>query len=119
MHGDVERVATYARWGEHLKLLIGDASYDFIDRTYAPPRRERDEDGGGVRSPVSGVLVALDAQVGDRVRRGQPLATVEAMKMQYVILAPIDGIIASAFSSAGAQIAARAVLFEIEDSGNR
>ena len=44
-----------------------------------------------VRSPVSGVLVALEAREGDEVRRGQALATVEAMKMQYAILAPIDG----------------------------
>ena len=38
---------------------------------------------------------------GDRVRRGQTLATVEAMKMQYSILAPIDGVIAEANAVAG------------------
>ena len=118
VHEDREAVATYARWDDQLKLLLGDASYDFVDRTYAPPRRDDDEAGGSVRSPVSGLLVAVDARNGDRVKRGQPLATVEAMKMQYAILAPIDGVIANAFSSAGAQVPARAVLFEIKASGD-
>jgi geranyl-CoA carboxylase alpha subunit len=118
VHEDVESAANYALWGDQLKLLLGDASYDFVDRTYAPPRRDGDEAGGGVRSPVSGVLVAVAAKAGDHVKRGQALATVEAMKMQYVILAPIDGVIASAFSSAGAQVSARATLFEIEASGD-
>ena len=118
VQGDREAFATYARWDDQLKLLLGDESYDFADRTYAPPRRDGDEAGGSVRSPVSGVIVAMDAQTGDRVKRGQALATVEAMKMQYAILAPIDGVIVNAFSSAGAQVPARAVLFEIKASGD-
>ena len=69
-------------------------------------------------SPVSGVLVGVDARTGDRVRRGQALATVEAMKMQYVILAPIDGLILSAPGAVGSQVPARALLFEIESSGD-
>ena len=115
---DREAVATYARWDDQLKLLLGDKSYSFVDRTYSPPRRESDEAGGSVHSPVSGVLLAVEARTGDRVKRGQALATVEAMKMQYAILAPIDGVIATAFSGVGAQVAARAVLFEIKASGD-
>jgi geranyl-CoA carboxylase alpha subunit len=115
--GSVE-VASYARWGDHLKLSLEGVGFDFVDRTYAPPRRARDEGGGAVESPVSGVLVGVDARTGDRVRRGQALATVEAMKMQYVILAPIDGLILSAPGAVGSQVAARALLFEIEASGD-
>jgi len=111
-------VASYARWGHHLKLDLDGVGYDFVDRTYAPPRPAHDEAGGAVESPVSGVLVGVDARTGDRVRRGQSLATVEAMKMQYVILAPIDGLIRSAPGAVGSQVAARALLFEIEASGD-
>ena len=39
-------------------------------------------------------------KVGDEVRRGQALATVEAMKMQYSILAPIDGVVQTANAAA-------------------
>jgi len=110
--------ANYARWGDHLKLDMDGVGYDFIDRTYAPPRLDDDSADGGVRSPVSGVLVGVDAHTGDRVKRGQALATVEAMKMQYVILAPIDGIIAAAPSAAGVQIPLRGLLFEIQPLGD-
>ena len=59
--------AGYALWGDRLKLDIDGIGYDFVDRTYAPPRRDDDEAGGVVRSPVSGVLVALEAREGDEV----------------------------------------------------
>ena len=108
------RSANFAKWGDQLKLNLDGIGHDFVDRTYAPPRRERAEADGVVRSPVGGVIVGVEARTGDRVKRGQPLATVEAMKMQYVILAPIDGRIAIVLAAAGSQAAARGLLFEIE-----
>ena len=86
-----------------------------------PTRRRGSEDDdadGAVRSPVSGVIVGVEAKAGDRVRRGQALATVEAMKMQYAILAPIDGVVQTANAVAGAQTQARALLFAIEPHGD-
>ncbi len=109
--------ARYARWGDRLKLDLGDFGYEFRDVTYAPPRREDEATDGVVRSPVSGVLVSLDARAGDSVRRGQSLATVEAMKMRYTILAPIDGEIAAAAGVSGSQVEARGLLFQIRSSG--
>jgi len=52
------------------------------------------------------------------VRRGQALATVEAMKMHHAILAPIDGVIAEAHAVAGRQTHARALLFAIAPEGS-
>ena len=115
--GGLAARASYARWGDQLKLNIDGVGYDFVDRTYAPPRRDADEADGAVRSPVSGVLVGVDARAGDSVRRGQALATVEAMKMRYVILAPIDGLIVADPGDLGSQVAARATLFEIKALG--
>jgi biotin carboxyl carrier protein len=70
-----------------------------------------------VRSPVSGTIVAVEAKAGDAVRRGQALATVEAMKMQYAILSPIDGVVAQSHAAAGKQTQARALLFAIVAAG--
>ncbi|MFG1466481.1 carboxyl transferase domain-containing protein [Xanthobacter sp. DSM 24535] len=44
-----------------------------------------------VHSPMNGVLVALMVGPGDRVVAGQPIATVEAMKMQSVVKSPATG----------------------------
>ena len=110
--------ARYAIWGNRLRLELDGVGFDFVDQTYAPPRLDDDAADGGVRSPVSGVLVGVEARAGDHVKRGQALATVEAMKMQYQILAPIDGIVATAPSGAGAQVPLRGLLFEIHAHGD-
>ena len=70
-----------------------------------------------MRAPVSGVVVGVEAKPGDRVRRGQTLAVVEAMKMHYPIVAPIDGIVVEANAVAGKPAEQRALLFAIEPCG--
>lgn len=47
---------------------------------------------GQVAAPFSGV-VTLKAAVGDTVSAGQPVASIEAMKMEAAITAPVDGVI--------------------------
>jgi len=106
--------ALFARTGDALTLVVDGVGYDFVDRTYAPPRRAHDNADGRVRAPVSGVLVSVEVAAGEAVRRGQALATIEAMKMQHEILAPVDGIVESVHTAAGAQAPARALLFEIK-----
>jgi geranyl-CoA carboxylase alpha subunit len=114
--GVVKRAA-YAGDGDDLCLDLDGVCRRFTDRTYAPPRLKDADADGAVRSPVSGVVIVVEAKAGDAVRRGQALATVEAMKMQYAILAPIDGVIAEAHAAAGRQTQARALLFTIAPSG--
>ena len=45
---------------------------------------------GQVPAPFAGV-VTLTVEVGDQVRAGQPVATIEAMKMEAAITAPVAG----------------------------
>ena len=114
---DLIRQASFARDGDDLWLDFDGACRRFADLTYAPPRRAGAQAHGEVRSPVNGIVVAVEAQAGQTVQRGQALATVEAMKMQYEILAPIDGVIAEAHAVAGRQAQARALLFSISPKG--
>ena len=51
------------------------------------------EGSTGLSSPIQGTIVSLDVAVDDEVRRGQPVAVVEAMKMEHVIAADRDGIV--------------------------
>jgi acetyl-CoA/propionyl-CoA carboxylase, biotin carboxylase, biotin carboxyl carrier protein len=44
-----------------------------------------------IRSPMPGVVVAVDVADGDAVTTGQPILTVEAMKMEHRLLATTDG----------------------------
>ena len=47
-----------------------------------------------VEVPITGKLVSVSVKVGDTVKEGDVLCTLESMKMENPILSPVDGIIA-------------------------
>jgi acetyl/propionyl-CoA carboxylase alpha subunit/acetyl-CoA carboxylase carboxyltransferase component len=55
----------------------------------------------GIASPIQGTIVSIDVADGDEVRAGQPVAVVEAMKMEHVITAPHGGIVRGVTMAAG------------------
>jgi len=63
-------------------------------------------------SPMPGLLVALAVGAGDEVKQGEPLATIEAMKMQNVLRAERDGRIARILVEPGASLAVDEVILE-------
>ncbi|MBA2283931.1 MAG: carbamoyl-phosphate synthase large subunit, partial [Ktedonobacteraceae bacterium] len=46
-----------------------------------------------ITAPQQGMLVSIDVKVGDVVHRGQPIAVMEAMKMEFIVEANIDGVV--------------------------
>ncbi|MDR3317938.1 MAG: acetyl-CoA carboxylase biotin carboxyl carrier protein subunit [Clostridiales bacterium] len=48
-------------------------------------------DGYVVKAPMPGTLMKFKVEEGDSVKRGQPVAILEAMKMENDINAPVDG----------------------------
>jgi propionyl-CoA carboxylase alpha chain len=64
--------------------------------------------------PMPGVLVKLHVGEGDEVQPGQPLATVEAMKMENILRAEKEGTIASINAEEGESLAVDAVILELE-----
>jgi len=57
------------------------------------PARARSDGAAGVASPIQGTVVAIEVAAGEAVRQGQPLAVIEAMKMEHVVAAPHGGIV--------------------------
>lgn len=53
------------------------------------------KDRGEIRAPMPGLVVKLNAGVGDQITCGQGVIVVEAMKMENEIPAPISGTIES------------------------
>jgi biotin carboxyl carrier protein len=54
----------------------------------AAPHAEADK---SLKSPLPGMILAIKVKVGDTVREGQPVAVLEAMKMENEILSEHDG----------------------------
>ena len=62
------------------------------DLTHAATARLGKAGGDGkLRASMNGRVVALLAAAGDRVEAGQPVLTLEAMKMEHVHAAPMAG----------------------------
>lgn len=69
---------------------------------------------GKVRAAMSGRVVAVLVKPGDRVAAGQPVMTLEAMKMEHVHAAPIAGLIAAIDVVEGEQVTTGKIVVEIE-----
>ena len=70
----------------------------------------------GVRSPMTGRVVAVNVQEGDTVEKGQPLVVVEAMKMEHVLRAPRAGQVRKVACQAGQLVEGGAELVELLDA---
>jgi propionyl-CoA carboxylase alpha chain len=65
-------------------------------------------------SPMPGLLVALHVAPGDKVEAGQPLAVVEAMKMENILRAAKSATVARVDAAVGDSLAVDAVILELE-----
>jgi propionyl-CoA carboxylase alpha chain len=65
-------------------------------------------------APMPGLLVRLDVGAGDRVEAGQPLAVVEAMKMENILRAGKSGRVKAVEAKAGDSLAVDQVILELE-----
>jgi biotin carboxyl carrier protein len=57
-----------------------------------------------VTASVPGKIVKIDAPAGTSVKAGDPIVTLEAMKMEIPVVAPKDGTVASVEVSVGAAV---------------
>ncbi|HEY8340408.1 MAG TPA: biotin/lipoyl-containing protein, partial [Egibacteraceae bacterium] len=80
--------------------------------TWALRESERlDVAGGGevvdgeLTAPMPGTVAVVSVREGERVRAGQALLVVEAMKMEHPITAPVDGVVTAVHVRAGDQVA--------------
>ncbi|KJS58740.1 biotin carboxylase N-terminal domain-containing protein [Streptomyces rubellomurinus] len=60
---------------------------------------------GALTAPMPGTVTVVKTTTGETVRKGQPLLVLEAMKMEHVIAAPHDGVVAELRATAGATVA--------------
>jgi acetyl-CoA/propionyl-CoA carboxylase biotin carboxyl carrier protein len=75
--------------------------------------------GGPVVSPMPGTVTVVDVTEGQSVAAGQRLLVVEAMKMEHVLAAPVDGIVRDLRAKPGATVAKDAVLAVVEPASGQ
>ncbi|MCO5155653.1 MAG: acetyl-CoA carboxylase biotin carboxylase subunit [Aquamicrobium sp.] len=106
--------AAFAQDGATVDFRYRGAVWSARDLTRAPAARVGAAGGDGkVRAAMSGRVVAVEVAAGTAVTPGQPLVTLEAMKMEHVHAADIAGLVAAVTVAPGDQVAAGQVLIEI------
>ena len=76
------------------------------------PEKEKGDSAKQVVSPMPGLVVAVEVEEGQEVKAGEPLLIVEAMKMENVLRAEIDGEIKSISVEPGQSVAADELMIE-------
>jgi acetyl-CoA/propionyl-CoA carboxylase, biotin carboxylase, biotin carboxyl carrier protein len=113
---DGRRVRAHVdRAGRSLWVTVEGESWCFVepDLTAAAHGSVLDT-SGTVRSPMPGVVVAVAVAVGDAVADGQPVVSVEAMKMEHTLRAPFAGTVTEVHVEPGRRVDLGAPLVVIE-----
>jgi 3-methylcrotonyl-CoA carboxylase alpha subunit len=69
---------------------------------------------GAVLSPMPGKIVSVAVKVGAKVKKGDALLVLEAMKMEHTLTAPFDGKVVELKARAGEQVSEGLVLAKLE-----
>ena len=70
-------------------------------------------EGGRLTAPMPGKVVSFAVQAGDKVKPGQVLAVMEAMKMEHTLTAPTEGEVLELLFAPGDQVAEGAELLRL------
>ena len=74
---------------------------------------QQDLAGGGVTAPMPGVVTRVLVKSGDKVKRGQQVAIVEAMKMEHTVVCSEAGTVGELFYAEGDRVEEGVALMEV------
>jgi acetyl/propionyl-CoA carboxylase alpha subunit/acetyl-CoA carboxylase carboxyltransferase component len=109
---DHERRISYG--GASYRTLTALQDADLLVEVDGVPHRISRDEGGLIRSPGPGVVVAIPVSVGDEVRPGDVVAVTESMKMESSLTAPVHGRVRDVLVSTNTHIASGRPLLQIE-----
>ena len=97
---------------EGARLTVMLAGHAHIVEVHDPVHDAELDEGssGDIVAPMPGKLISVYVKAGDSVKKGDPLAVLEAMKMENTLVAPADGVVAEVSYAAGEQVEEGAVV---------
>ena len=113
-HDGVMQSARFLRHDDRLHFLHGGVLSAVRDLTLAVPESPAAGGDGKVRATMNGRVVAVLVKPGDKVAAGQPVMTLEAMKMEHVHTAGVAGTVSSIDVAEGEQVTTGKIVVEIE-----
>jgi 3-methylcrotonyl-CoA carboxylase alpha subunit len=111
--GDRRLVLSVLRDGEKVAVFAPEGSAVVTETDRLAHAGDRAGEGGKLTAPMPGKLLQLLVDTGDRVEAGQPLAVMEAMKMEHTLHAPRDGEVGELLYRVGDQVPEGAELLRL------
>ena len=99
---------------DDLLVHYAGAAYRVRELRFVPTSRRNEVGDGRIHASITGRVVAVHAVVGDAMVAGQPILTLEAMKMEHTHTAPVDGKLIALHAELDQLVTARRVVAEIQ-----
>jgi 3-methylcrotonyl-CoA carboxylase alpha subunit len=113
--GNGQLAGSVVRQGTRIDVFVmGKCETLFLKDALASGGQAEADHAGSLTAPMPGKIIAIEVQVGDKVKRGQALLVMEAMKMEHTIVAGGDGVVENIYFGVGEQVAEGAVLISLE-----
>src|SRR6266480_1369515 len=116
----VDQVLTYILFPEDAPNILRPAGHRAetpvgaaVPPVSGPTAAQRAGGDGAIQAPMQGMVVKVKVAPGDRVRLGDVVVVLEAMKMQNDIVATVGGTVREVFAKEGAIVAPNEVLMTI------
>jgi 3-methylcrotonyl-CoA carboxylase alpha subunit len=103
--------------GDDSKFVFIEGNVFQVKRIELTGRKVAEKKEGSLNSPISGTVVSVKTKEGAPVKRDDVILIIEAMKMEYLIRAPYDGIVKKIHFKEKEQIEIGAPTAEIEKGG--
>jgi acetyl-CoA/propionyl-CoA carboxylase biotin carboxyl carrier protein len=103
---------SYARDGD--VIWVGSQGWAWPVRHSAAEESQHVQADGDLRAPMPGQVLLVPTSLGAQVSAGDPLVVLESMKMELVIAAPVDGLVAELSVAVGDKVAVDQPLARVE-----
>ena len=104
---EVQSTLVALRHGRTTWVSVGGSSWPIaaVEQRGAGAAAGRVTGDGVVRSPMPGTVIAVVVGVDAEVAKGEPVAVVEAMKMEHTLTAPFNGVVSAVHAAVGSSVA--------------
>ena len=111
---DGQRVTAYVSSDKAKRWVTINGQTMMLTKTSGAKQGVRHDHAGGLIAPMPGQIRTVAVSVGDAVKKGQTLLTMEAMKMEIRIQALNDGVVKVVHVEQGQTVEREQILIEVE-----
>ncbi len=112
---DGQRVNAHVSSDMTKRWVTIDGHTIMLTKTSGAKQGVRHDHAGGLIAPMPGQVRSVSVSVGDVVKKGQTLLTMEAMKMEIRIQALKDGRVTALHAAQGQTVEREQILIEVEE----